>query len=204
MRAIGGLCKLFVLRGERDAAASGSTARTTTSAFASWTSTTKPTGGTSSVAGSISRTAGRSSLNRSSPGPISWYAGARPGWNTSKCSTHWPALASDSPATATRPGYGPPRIRFSAPVRDPGNLLGPPAEDETAAAHPRVPGTHPLTQREATVLAVLATGATNAEIAEALYLSERTVEAHLRSIYHKIGVRSRSAATRYALDNDLT
>lgn len=97
--------------------ASGSTARTTTSASASWTSTTRPTDGTSSRAGSISPTAGRTSLNRSSPGPTSWYAGDQPGWNTSKCSTRWPAHASNSPATATRPGCGPPRIRSSAPAR---------------------------------------------------------------------------------------
>jgi len=43
-------------------------------------------------------------------------------------------------------------------------------------------------------------GLTNREIAERLSLSSRTIDAHLRSIYGKIGVASRSAATRYAFE----
>jgi DNA-binding CsgD family transcriptional regulator len=87
---------------------------------------------------------------------------------------------------------------------DPRHLLGPPAEDETAAPHHGVPNPHHLTQRELTVLTNLAEGLTNAQIAQRLHLSERTVAGHLRSIYHKIGAHSRSAATRYAIDNNLT
>jgi DNA-binding CsgD family transcriptional regulator len=44
---------------------------------------------------------------------------------------------------------------------------------------------------------------TSAQIAKELFLSPRTVHTHLNSIYHKIGVNSRSAATRYALEHDL-
>lgn len=60
-----------------------------------------------------------------------------------------------------------------------------------------------LTEREVEVLRCVATGLTNAQIAEQLVISPRTVQAHLSSIYSKIGVTSRSAATRYALENDL-
>jgi DNA-binding NarL/FixJ family response regulator len=51
-----------------------------------------------------------------------------------------------------------------------------------------------LTAREVEVLHLVADGLSNTEIAERLVLSERTVHAHLRSIYDKLGVNSRTAA----------
>ena len=60
-----------------------------------------------------------------------------------------------------------------------------------------------LTMREVDVLALVAQGLTDAEVAERLVVSIRTVHAHLRSIYRKLDVRTRSAATRYAVEHDL-
>jgi DNA-binding CsgD family transcriptional regulator len=60
-----------------------------------------------------------------------------------------------------------------------------------------------LSEREAEVLRLVAQGLTNAEVATQLYLSPRTVEAHLRRIYDKLGTSSRSAAVRFALEHDL-
>ena len=60
-----------------------------------------------------------------------------------------------------------------------------------------------LTARESEVLQLVASGLTDAEIAERLVLSVRTVHAHLRSVYRKLGVNSRSAATRYAVEHEL-
>ena len=60
-----------------------------------------------------------------------------------------------------------------------------------------------LTAREAEVLGLVAAGLTNAQVAQRLYLSPRTVNAHLNSIYHKLGVSSRSAATRLAIEHGL-
>ncbi len=57
-----------------------------------------------------------------------------------------------------------------------------------------------LTPRENEVLCLLATGLTSAQIAEQLIISEHTVNGHIRSIYSKLGVTSRSAATRYAIE----
>jgi len=60
-----------------------------------------------------------------------------------------------------------------------------------------------LTSRELEVLHLIATGMTDAQVAVVLVVSTRTVNAHLRSIYSKLGVTSRSAATRYAIDHRL-
>jgi DNA-binding CsgD family transcriptional regulator len=60
-----------------------------------------------------------------------------------------------------------------------------------------------LSARELEVLRLLATGLTDAQIAEQLVLSLYTIHAHLRTIYSKLGITSRSAATRYAFEHQL-
>ncbi len=60
-----------------------------------------------------------------------------------------------------------------------------------------------LTAREIEVLRLTTTGLTNPQIADRLIISPLTVNAHLRSIYSKLGVTSRAAATRYALEHHL-
>jgi DNA-binding NarL/FixJ family response regulator len=60
-----------------------------------------------------------------------------------------------------------------------------------------------LTPREIEVLKLVAAGLSNAEVAEQLFLSLRTVHAHMRSIFHKLGVGSRSSATRWAVEHGL-
>lgn len=59
-----------------------------------------------------------------------------------------------------------------------------------------------LTLREQQVLDLLAQGLTNKDIAQALILSVRTVEAHLRNIYDKLGVASRTEAALWAVNHD--
>ncbi len=67
------------------------------------------------------------------------------------------------------------------------------------------PSTYPdgLTAREVEVLRLVARGLTDAKVAEELVLSPRTVHAHLSSIYNKLDITSRSAATRYAIEHNL-
>jgi len=74
----------------------------------------------------------------------------------------------------------------------------------TVAETPSEPSyAHDLTTRELEVLRLVAQGWTDAQVAEQLVISRRTVNAHLTSIYRKIQVSSRSAATRYAIERKL-
>ena len=56
-----------------------------------------------------------------------------------------------------------------------------------------------MTERQWEVLQLFAQGNTNREIAEALVLSQRTVQRHIADIYDKIGARNRSEATAFAM-----
>jgi len=78
-----------------------------------------------------------------------------------------------------------------------------PQASSTAPANPKPTSLSVLTAREMEVLRLLATGLTSAQIAERLVISLLTVNTHVRSIYSKLGVTSRSAATRYAVEHQL-
>jgi DNA-binding NarL/FixJ family response regulator len=60
-----------------------------------------------------------------------------------------------------------------------------------------------LTVREAEILALIARGMTNPEIARALVLSSHTVKSHINRIFAKTSSRDRAAATQYAQVHDL-
>jgi DNA-binding CsgD family transcriptional regulator len=60
-----------------------------------------------------------------------------------------------------------------------------------------------LTTREVEVLRLLAQGLTYAQIAENLIITRRTVNGHVTSIYSKLGVNGRAAATRFAAEHHL-
>lgn len=60
-----------------------------------------------------------------------------------------------------------------------------------------------LTRREREVLRLLTEGLTNPQMAERLVVSLPTVNTHVASIFNKLGVNSRSAATRYAVEHHL-
>jgi len=62
---------------------------------------------------------------------------------------------------------------------------------------------HGLTPRELEVLRLVAGGGTNRAIADALVLSERTVDRHVSNIFAKLCVSSRAAATAYAYEHQL-
>jgi DNA-binding CsgD family transcriptional regulator len=74
--------------------------------------------------------------------------------------------------------------RLAAPVRGPAYPAG-------------------LSAREVDVLRLVAQGLTDAEVAQRLFISPRTVTTHLSSIYNKLGVSSRTAATRFAFEQGI-
>ncbi|MFN8514998.1 MAG: AAA family ATPase [Thermomicrobiales bacterium] len=69
---------------------------------------------------------------------------------------------------------------------------------------PHAHTSHVLTPREAEVLRLVASGRTNKEIADELFLSVTTVQRHLANIYTKIDARGRADATAYALQHGIT
>jgi len=79
------------------------------------------------------------------------------------------------------------------------------ALEERLAATPTAVPAFPagLSAREVEVLRLIAHGLTNRQVAEQLFLSPRTVEQHLRTIYSKLGVSTRAAATHFAVSNSL-
>ena len=79
--------------------------------------------------------------------------------------------------------------------------LSPTASQLPVSSTPEHPGG--LSAREVEVLGLVAEGLTNAQVAQRLFLSPRTIQRHLNSIYHKLGVSSRTAATRFAIEHGL-
>jgi predicted ATPase/DNA-binding CsgD family transcriptional regulator len=82
------------------------------------------------------------------------------------------------------------------------------APQATPGSSPTAPAGHPsspagLTAREVEVLRLVSQGLTDAQVAEQLVISLRTVTTHLTSIYNKLGVNSRVAATRFAVAHQL-
>jgi DNA-binding NarL/FixJ family response regulator len=82
------------------------------------------------------------------------------------------------------------------------------AATRSAPAHealPVLPDVLPdgLTRREAEILAMMARGMTNPDIAAELYLSTHTIKSHINRIFAKTSSADRTAAVRYALDQHL-
>jgi DNA-binding CsgD family transcriptional regulator/Tfp pilus assembly protein PilF len=80
-------------------------------------------------------------------------------------------------------------------------------EEPPASVRPTPPGgrsdVSTLSRREVEVLRLVASGLSDAQVADQLSLSRHTVHAHLSSIYSKLEIPGRSAATRYAIEHGL-
>jgi DNA-binding CsgD family transcriptional regulator len=83
----------------------------------------------------------------------------------------------------------------------PPDAAAPAAHKPATSCAPKLPNS--LTARELEVLRMVANGLKNVQVADELVISPRTVDTHLVSIYSKLGVNSRSAATRIALEHNL-
>lgn len=82
-------------------------------------------------------------------------------------------------------------------------VLNAPAPRKTGGSRDSSENPAGLTSREMEVLRLVAEGLTDAQVAERLVLSPRTVQTHLSSIYSKLHVNTRSAATRFAVEHGL-
>jgi DNA-binding NarL/FixJ family response regulator len=90
-------------------------------------------------------------------------------------------------------------VRAIRAVHDGHLLLAPGAADTLLRSGSRAPGLDALTAREREVLAELAQGRSNREIARALHVSEKTVKAHVSSVLAKLGVQDRTQAALFAV-----
>ncbi len=102
-----------------------------------------------------------------------------------------PAVQARLVATVTGTGSSPGAGQGAAPG---------PAPDQADRAGPPPAG---LTSREAEVLTLLASGLSNAEIAQRLFLSNATVKTHINRIFAKTGARDRAQAVRFAYQHGL-
>ncbi len=66
-----------------------------------------------------------------------------------------------------------------------------------------MPENNGLSDREIEILRLVATGASNKEIASQLFISTNTVKVHLRNIFAKIGVELRTEAAMYVVNHGL-
>jgi DNA-binding NarL/FixJ family response regulator len=82
-------------------------------------------------------------------------------------------------------------VATAAPAAAPGDVL------------PSRPLPDRLTAREAEVLALIATGRTNSQIAKVLVVSPSTVKTHINNIFAKTGISDRAHAVRYAYEHGL-
>jgi DNA-binding CsgD family transcriptional regulator/tetratricopeptide (TPR) repeat protein len=69
------------------------------------------------------------------------------------------------------------------------------------APRPRIRTSGELSSRETEIARLVAEGLSNPEIAERLFISERTVTTHLQHVFQRLGVRSRTGLTRYVLEH---
>ena len=112
------------------------------------------------------------------------------------------ALATGACGYVLKDAAGDELVRAIRIVLEGGVYLHPSLGAAVVSGDTRHP-THDLTEREVEVLRLLALGYTNAEIADEIFLSRRTVETHRARLQHKLGSAKRSDLLRFAEEQGL-
>lgn len=123
-------------------------------------------------------------------------------WSEGRAMTPNQAIATAEPAASQR-SLHPASTSSPLPMTIPAPSADAPATPATTVVAKQGPFAV-LSEREQEVLRLLAQGLSYADIADQLVISPRTVNRHLTSIYTKLNVTSRHAATRFALAHGLT
>jgi DNA-binding CsgD family transcriptional regulator len=140
-----------------------------------------------------------------------WQAG-RDMWEQAKFPHHWSDTTTHEPTMSTAPPGMSQKVLWA--TRKDGTrlswdevlakvdaLIEPLTESCDAPSTPTLP--HGLTPRELEVLQLVAAGHSNRAIGDLLFLSDRTVENHVRHIMAKLSVNSRTAAATWAVRHGL-
>lgn len=124
--------------------------------------------------------------------------------------TLWGAIDAGAAGFVLKEAPGEDLVRATRTVGQGGSWLDPAVTDRVLAAS-RQPGSRPLTptvaelltDREREVLVLMASGATNGEIAARLHIGAATIKSHVGSIFSKLGVRDRAGAIVFAYQHGL-
>jgi len=127
-----------------------------------------------------------------------WFGGTRHGLPTPLAD--WWATAHDAVEPSRFELVSAKRRLLATLVRGDGEDIVLLSEHHASLSAPRLADLLPITSREADVLARLAAGATNDGIAHDLGISRHTVVRHVEHIYTKLGVHTRAAAGRMAIE----
>ena len=73
----------------------------------------------------------------------------------------------------------------------------------TSSQYTKPKNTYNLSNREIEILEIIASGLSNLEISDKLYISEKTVKAHINHIFKKMGVKSRTQAVKKAVEEHI-
>jgi DNA-binding NarL/FixJ family response regulator len=107
--------------------------------------------------------------------------------------------APGQPRCCTRSGWSPARTRCCSRPRSAGSPLPATRRPDAPPLRDRLAGS--LTDREAEVLRLMATGLSNAEIATRLYVSAETVKTHVSNVLAKLGARDRTQVVIVAYES---
>ena len=125
---------------------------------------------------------------------VGWIADRRAGSSTGGVRVHGPAMSRVDSRCTRQPSCSVLDPASSVPARYLAKLLAALAQEDAAPAAGQQLHEPVLSERELEVLALIASGESNQEIASKLFITLATVKTHINNLYRKLGARSRTQA----------